>query len=412
MRTGSSDILSQGHSSRARLDARLRKARKSRNSRINLEGLESRTLLATIPAATATAAPQNISSLMGNLGGVNASESSPVVAVDPIDPTKLVAVWVDNDPSELPATDNTIAVVLEAAYSVNSGQSWLPLFGEPTNGSISTDPELLDPTTSGPTVPYKYVTSPSVGFDETGNFYILSEYQNATTAASSSSGAVVLQKYGFTGSTPRVTNFNNNQQTADPYGLSEANLKIIYQWLSAGSNDQAVDPTMTVDDNLSTIPAGVTSQADPYSGNIYVAWAGIDVDTAIPITGFNPNRTKLYVSSDGGNNFSPVTIGDVNSQTEFDDGNALTSERDATPAITVSQGRLPSESGVGGDAGIPGGQVAVTWDDFGNNQIMANTVSPGQAYSFGETNDFGIIAEGGGNGFLDPSLGFRPYRSR
>ena len=52
MRTGTSDILSQGHSGRLRLDARLRRARKSQNYRIDLEGLESRTLLATIPAAT------------------------------------------------------------------------------------------------------------------------------------------------------------------------------------------------------------------------------------------------------------------------------------------------------------------------------------------------------------------------
>jgi hypothetical protein len=59
-----------------------------------MEGLENRTLLATIPAAAATAGPQNISALMGNLGGLTgataASESSAQVAVDPTDPSKLV----------------------------------------------------------------------------------------------------------------------------------------------------------------------------------------------------------------------------------------------------------------------------------------------------------------------------------
>ena len=35
---------------------------------------------------------------------------------------------------------------------------------------------------------------------------------------------------------------------------------------------------MAVDDNLSTIPSGVTSQADPYSGNIYVSWASVDIN--------------------------------------------------------------------------------------------------------------------------------------
>ena len=88
---------------------------------------------------------------------------------------------------------------------------------------------------------------------------------------------------------------------------------------------------MTVDDNLATIPTGVTSQADPYSGNVYVSWTSIDVNTAIPIPAFNPNRIKVEVSSDGGNNFSPMTIADVNDATFTDDGNGPTTEHDATP---------------------------------------------------------------------------------
>ena len=51
----------------------------------------------------------------------------------------------------------------------------------------------------------------------------------------------------------------------------------------------------------------------PISGNIYVSWTSVDVNTAIPIPDFNPNRIKVEVSSDGGNNFSPITIADVNS---------------------------------------------------------------------------------------------------
>ena len=52
MRTGSSDILSQGHSGRNRLDARLEESPEVTELPIDLEGLESRTLLATIPAAS------------------------------------------------------------------------------------------------------------------------------------------------------------------------------------------------------------------------------------------------------------------------------------------------------------------------------------------------------------------------
>ena len=180
MRTGTSDILSQGQSRRLRLDARLRRARKSRNYRMDLEGLECRTLLATIPAAAPTsAAPTNLSTLMGNAGGMNAGQSSSVVEVDPLDPSKLVAVWIDYDPTMYAETDDEIESVVEAAYSTNAGAQWNVLLAEPINGSgFASAPILLNPSTSGPTLPYQYVSSPSLGFDDAGNFYILSEYSN------------------------------------------------------------------------------------------------------------------------------------------------------------------------------------------------------------------------------------------
>ena len=130
---------------------------------------------------------------------------------------------------------------------------------------------------------------------------------------------------------------------------------------------------MAVDDNLSSIPGGVASPADPYAnntstlantnnvGDIYVSWASVDKNTSIPIAPFNPNRVTVEVSSDGGNNFSPATIAGA--------GNQAT-EEDATPALTVSQGRLPTESGLSGDTGITAGQVAVTFDDFGDSLIQ------------------------------------------
>ena len=217
---------------------------------------------------------------------------------------------------------------------------------------------------------------------------------------------MVLQKYSFTGSTPTAQSFTTNQQTPNPYGFGggfggSGDLKIIYQWLASGTNDQAINPTMTVDDNLATIPNGVASQADPFAGDVYVAWTSVDINTSIPITPFNPNRTKLVVSSDGGNNFSPLTVTDVNNSSFTDDGN-FTTEHDTTPAVTVSQGRMGSESGLTGDAGIPGGQVAVAWNDFGGGQLMANTVSAGRDQSFGQqysiqtgTIPFGSYLSGG-----------------
>ena len=376
-------------------------------------------MLATIPApAPSTAAGlQNLSNLVGNLGGSGASQSSAAVAIDPTNPTKMVTVWIDNDPAMATATDNEFQVVLEAAYSVNGGQNWLPLLVEPTNtiGSGSIDPPLLDPTTSGPTLPYIDVSNPSLGFDQSGNFYILSEYHDAAAGTGGfASGALVLQKYSFNGSQPTVVDFTNNNQTPNPYGGGgffgggSSNLKVIYEWFAGGSNDQAIDPTMTVDDNLATLPNGVVSgRPDTFSNNVYVSWTSIDVNTAVPIAGFNANRIKVEVSSDGGNNFSPMAIADVNTS-EFGstagegDANGPTNQHAATPSITVSQGRTPSESGQSGDQGVPGGQVAVSWDDAGDQQVMANTVSAGRDSSFIDDPGFSIIAEGAVTGFAIP----------
>src|ERR1700735_4969546 len=107
MRKGTWDKQLQGHHGRNRSMTRLKGARKARPRLAELESLESRTLLATIPApAPSTAAGlQNLSNLVGNLGGSGASQSSAAVAIDPTDPTKMVTVWIDNDPAMAAATD-------------------------------------------------------------------------------------------------------------------------------------------------------------------------------------------------------------------------------------------------------------------------------------------------------------------
>ena len=121
MRTGSSDMLSRGLRGRNRLDARLKKARKSWYYRIDLEGLESRTLLATIPAVAPGTAPlRNLTNLQDVTTGGNAN--SPAVAVDPYDSQKLVAVW-GVDLSTLTTVPPTTAIV-QGAYSNDGGSSW------------------------------------------------------------------------------------------------------------------------------------------------------------------------------------------------------------------------------------------------------------------------------------------------
>ena len=218
------------------------------------------------------------------------------------------------------------------------------------------------------------MSSPSLGFDNDNNFYILDEYQDATTAAAAASGAVVLQKYDFSTTTPAVVNFTNNEQDPSPYPGAPNNLKIIYQWYTSSNNDRAIDPTMTVDDNQATLPPSVASPIDPTSGNVYVSWTTIDIisgsDKGDPT--YNPNKILTTVSSDGGNNFGPPTLTDASTNNgvldlndQPPDGGGLYAKGpgntigatgpDLNSAITVSQGRAASESGQTDDPGIPGG---------------------------------------------------------
>ena len=74
---------------------------------------------------------------------------------------------------------------------------------------------MLDPATSGPTVAYKYATDPSLGFDASGNFYMLVAYSNGPDFSSSSSGALVLQKYNFGGNAADQGRIHERSDGAD-----------------------------------------------------------------------------------------------------------------------------------------------------------------------------------------------------
>ena len=211
---GVSDSLPRGNRGRLRPAAQRRKVRRSRLRRMGLEGLEPRTLLATIPAAAATGAPVNLSSLMGNAGGLTTSENSTTVEVNPTNPSKIVAVWIDNDPSMEPPYD--LQTILEGAYTINAGQTWTPLFGEPGSG-LPVNPILADPNTDMPVLPYLQVTNPSVGFDRSENFYILDSYHNS----GGTSGAIVLQKFNFSGDAPlRIPSRHRKRVVMLPIGFS------------------------------------------------------------------------------------------------------------------------------------------------------------------------------------------------
>lgn len=277
------------------------------------------------------------------------------MAVDPLNPLKMVTIWVNNDTPDIPYPPFT-QVFIEGEFSLNGGQSWTVI--------NSPEVDLPDPNTFNPTYPYQQETNPSVAFDRNGNFYTLVEEHNAA----GTSGAFVLEKFAFTGDTPVQERFTS--------GL---NYNLLYQWLPPG--DFGYDPTLAVDDNIASFTDPTTGQVqtDASTGNVYVAWVGGYVPPALNPLGafFNPNPIVMITSSDGGSNFSGAEL--INTS-----GYGPTSERDSVPEIVVSQGRLPTESGQQGDAGVAGGTVTVGWADDGanQNQLMVNSVAPGKAYRF------------------------------
>jgi subtilisin-like proprotein convertase family protein len=330
------------------VSARRRVARRARA----LEALEPRTLLAVLPPpAVATVVQtdpatgqtrlvpvrQNVSNPTNTVASLRTNESSPSIAVSPNDPRKLVAVWTEG--AQVPT--NATPVASRAAYSLDGGQSWTPLaLPQPVF-----DPSL--PPTS--TQRLTRVTDASVAFDRGDAVYILASQQ----FTSNTRGALVLQKFDFRGAAPA-------QVLRD---------KIVYAW----SGDAALQPVLAVDATLPSYidPNTGQSLANPYAGNVYIAWATDD------LVGGTPNTIKMVASSDGGNTFTARRT--INDEQRGDgtffqptapgvfpanrSGNTGV-QRNVLPRLAVSQGT------VGGS--VAPGQVTILWDDFTSGPIVVN----------------------------------------
>jgi subtilisin-like proprotein convertase family protein len=317
MRWESSEIGASGEKRRPRRG----EARKSQLRRAALERLEERALMAVLPTP-AVAGPV----LVSQTNSETSNESTPSIAIDQNNSQHLVAVWTRHE-TDVPTPP---FIDVEGAYSNNGGQTWTSFFPA---GFVD------NPSTTNPTVVYTRVTDASVAFDRQGNFYVLTRHNTGET-----NGALALSKFNFSGGSPTEV-FRD---------------RVIYQWTPTG--DQAVNPMLAVDEGPAdfTDPQSGVAQDNPYSGNVYVAFATIDIATAgNPLgTNFNPNRIKLMASSDGGQTFSGQAV--LN-----DPGNGSTTQRNARPRLVVSQGRR-DDPNTGANETIPAGQVTVIWDDFGS----------------------------------------------
>jgi subtilisin-like proprotein convertase family protein len=186
-------------------------------------------------------------------------------------------------------------------------------------------------------------------------------------------GAIVLQKYSFSGATPR--------NLAAP---GAGAFSVAYQWVMAATpaSYPAFTPMLAVDTNVAsyTDPQSGVKQTDPYAGNVYVGWS-TQMTAPKNLAGlgnaFNPNTIQIIGSSDGGTTWGALFF--ANSGTFFG------AAREASPQLVISQGTS--------DGRVSPGQVTVVWDDFGSGAqanppfdlVATNAYKGGTAQAFSKS---------------------------
>ena len=215
MRTGSSNVRSLGHRSRTRLNERLKNGRKARFRWLDLDGLESRTLLATIPAATATGAAMNLTGLSSVT--TNGNANSPAVVIDPYDSQKLFAVW-SVDLSTLSPVPHHNARSSRGPTRPTAGQA-----GTRLGSRFAVRCSIVATINATPPTAYTQVTDPTVGFDGQDNVYVLSLADHRRRRRCAGPDQVQLLR-----------------RHAQPQTLP--NNGIIYQWVSGSDAATRPDP--------------------------------------------------------------------------------------------------------------------------------------------------------------------------
>jgi hypothetical protein len=360
--------------------------------------------------------------------GTTLERSAPSVVADPVNPQKLVAVWVVSQVDLQDSPKEIKGSVVEGAFSSDGGKTWKAMpwrtktadVEDPTNGFAGTpsnyplgtvglsDPrnELLrDPAqpyighSSSDTLDiYGQSIEPTVAFDRKDNFYILSTQLHQEGGTSPGlvadrilSGAIVLQKFSFATAAPVRQTLAATLRTDNLRPVPQVDTKVLYQWIGT---DAAITPVIVVDSNLRTYtdPKTGAVQLDPTvdatsgMGPIYIAWSTVNKApfSQTPDPQFNPDVIKVLVSGDGGNSFSTQVYANKGlasiGGTSFDPNRGF--ERDLVPQLAVSQG-TPG----GTTPAIPGGQVSLVWQDSNTlvaspvpsteNQIVTNTIPGG-----------------------------------
>ncbi len=343
MRRVDSEGHSQSSSSRGRKrsGARTTPGQKPHLRRMSLESLEARTLLSTLPTPVTA-----LQSLVGESNSGAGNSSSPSVAIDPLDPQKMVAAWTTFDPNNKLDAGNSggqVTTYVQGAYSLDGGVTWTELPGD-MDADIQTDFSVA-PVTSPPQPDFTQTTDATVAFGRNQEAYLLSSTHSGT------GGVLDLQGWNF--ATATITNPPTQETFTKPAYSSVTGvpntLNPIYRWQGA---DGAITPTMAVDTNVPSFTSNGMTQTDPFAGNLYVAWE--TNDAAPKNVTQNANTIKLMASADNGQSFTSQVY--LNSHVLHRD-NLYDS-----PKIAISQG-TPTASGQ--TPTVLGGQVSIVYDDSG-----------------------------------------------
>ena len=299
--------------------------RTSSNNRVlMLEGFEERLAPAVLPTPTvltptATAAPVAVARINPPGSGTPVDYINPQVVADPLTAQNQVLVATSVTTATTLGVTARISTDFGATFTATSITGF---------GTRPRDPNLA--FNANPNI-YTDASSPSVAFGRDGTLYFVYLAHNAAKT----SGAVMFQ----------TATFGGNASAA----------KILYQW---SGPDQALNPTIGVDNNLDTFtdPSGGAPYTDTLvnpvtkkSKGVYIAWNGNatatpgDVFTFSGVLNFNANPILSVVSGDDGSTWS--------NPTPVSDGGYLTSptKRGIAPQIAFSPG----------NSGAPGALVFV-----------------------------------------------------
>jgi subtilisin-like proprotein convertase family protein len=300
-----------------------------------------------VPPVVRLGDPVNVT----NLGGLT-NESSPMIAVDPMDPLKLVTAYQILEGQNLCVGfgSPTVPVVTQCAafsFSNDGGATWS--FGGVFNPPLN--PATVTATSPGQS--FVATLAPSVAFDRNHNFYV------AYSAASADDNAILLEKFDFSGAFP-AQDFSVDHSTCGT---------ALFCGASTGAvDDVARNPVIAIDTNPSvfTDPDSGVVYRDPYTAAgmapVYVAWDLVRATQAGVAAGLVTNGIQMVASADGAVGFSAPF--NVNGFGFGNNAGFFGSDRNVSPSIAVGPA-LPEIAP--GQPDPESGRVHIVWEDFGSS---------------------------------------------